>query len=104
MRGKIKHRRTHPRAQGDLAMIFGRPLLASALALVLADDACNEAKGIAAAKKLIYEDKVFMILGHPCSGVAMAIKPMLDKEDFPWIGISANPKLTRPTVPSMFHA
>ena len=70
---------------------------------VFADDACNEAKGIAAAKKLIYEDKVFMIMSSPCSGVAMAIKPMLDKEGIPWIGIAANPKLTRPTVPSMFH-
>ena len=70
---------------------------------VFADSACNEAKGIAAAKKLIYEDKVFMIMANPCSGVAMAIKPMLDKEGIPWIGIAANPKLTRPTVPSMFH-
>jgi branched-chain amino acid transport system substrate-binding protein len=69
---------------------------------VFADDACNEAKGIAAAKKLIYEDKVFMIMGHPCSGVAMAIKPMLDKEGVPWMGLAANPKLTRPTVPEMF--
>jgi len=71
---------------------------------VFADSACNEAKGIAAAKKLIYEDKVFMIMGNPCSGVAMAIKPMLDKEGVPWIGISANPKLTTPPVPNMFHA
>jgi len=70
---------------------------------VFADDACNEAKGIAAAKKLIYEDKVFMIMGNPCSGVAMAIKPMVDKEGIPWLGIAANPKLTRPTVASMFH-
>jgi branched-chain amino acid transport system substrate-binding protein len=69
---------------------------------VFADDSCNEAKGIAAAKKLIYEDKVFMIIGHPCSGVAMAIKPMLEKEGVPWMGIAANPKLTRPTVPAMF--
>jgi len=70
---------------------------------VFADDACNEAKGIAAAKKLIYEDKVFMIMGHPCSGVAMAIKPMVDKEGIPWVGIAANPKLTNPVTPSMFH-
>lgn len=70
---------------------------------VFADDACNEAKGIAAAKKLIYEDKVFMIIGHPCSGVAMAIKPMVDKEGIPWVGIAANPKLTNPVTPSMFH-
>ena len=71
---------------------------------VFADSACNEAKGIAAAKKLIYEDKVFMIMGNPCSGVAMAIKPMLEKEGIPWIGISANPKITTPPVPGMFHA
>jgi branched-chain amino acid transport system substrate-binding protein len=71
---------------------------------VFADDACNEAKGIAAAKKLIYEDKVFMIMGHPCSGVAMAIKPMLEQEGVPWMGLSANPKITTPTVPAMFAA
>jgi branched-chain amino acid transport system substrate-binding protein len=70
---------------------------------IFADDACNEAKGIAAAKKLIYEDKVFMIIGHPCSGVAMAIKPMVDKEGVPWVGLSANPKITNPVTPSMFH-
>jgi branched-chain amino acid transport system substrate-binding protein len=69
---------------------------------VFADDACNEAKGIAAAKKLIYEDKVFMIMGHPCSGVAMAIKPLLEKEGVPWMGLAANPKLTRPATPPMF--
>jgi branched-chain amino acid transport system substrate-binding protein len=44
-----------------------------------------------------------MIIGHPCSGVAMAIKPMVDKEGIPWVGIAANPKLTRPVTPSMFH-
>jgi branched-chain amino acid transport system substrate-binding protein len=71
---------------------------------VFADDACNEAKGIAAAKKLIYEDKVFMIMAHPCSGVAMAIKPIVEQEGIPWMGAAANPKLTRPTSKSMFHA
>ena len=53
---------------------------------VFADDSCNEAKGIAAAKKLIFEDRVFMIMSNPCSGVAMAIKPMLEAEGVPWIG------------------
>ena len=71
--------------------------------LVTADDACKETTGIAAAKKLIYQDKVFMLLVTPCSGVAMAIKPMLEQEGIPWIGVSANPKLTTPTVPNMFH-
>ena len=33
--------------------------------IVFADSACNETQGIAAAKKLIYQDKVFMIMGQP---------------------------------------
>jgi branched-chain amino acid transport system substrate-binding protein len=70
---------------------------------VFADDSCNEAKGIAAAKKLIYEDKVFMIMSVPCSGVAMAIKPMLVQEGVPWMGASANPKISSPASPGIFH-
>lgn len=71
--------------------------------IVAADDACKEATGIAAAKKLIYQDKVFMLLVQPCSGVAMATKPVVVEEGVPWIGVSANPKLTTPTVKNMFH-
>ena len=69
-----------------------------------ADDACNEATGIAAAKKLVFSDKVFMIMSNPCSGVAMAIKPMLLQAGIPWMGASANPKITTPPVPGFFHA
>jgi branched-chain amino acid transport system substrate-binding protein len=71
--------------------------------IVTADDACKETNGIAAAKKLIYQDKVFMLLVQPCSGVAMATKPILVQEGVPWIGVSANPKLTTPTEKAMFH-
>ena len=44
-----------------------------------------------------------MLLVHPCSGVAMAAKPTIVEEGLPWIGVSANPKLTTPTVTNMFH-
>ena len=40
--------------------------------LILADHACNEAKGVAVAKKLISQDQVFLINGGVCSGVALA--------------------------------
>jgi branched-chain amino acid transport system substrate-binding protein len=70
--------------------------------IILADSACNETQGIAAAKKLIYEDKVFMIMGQPCSGVAMAIKPMLLQTGVPWMGSSANPHIAIPTSPGIF--
>jgi branched-chain amino acid transport system substrate-binding protein len=71
--------------------------------IVTADDACKETNGIAAAKKLIHQDQVFMILVQPCSGVAMATKPILVQEGIPWIGVSANPKITTPTEKAMFH-
>jgi branched-chain amino acid transport system substrate-binding protein len=71
--------------------------------IVTADDACKETTGISAAKKLIHQDKVFMLVVHPCSGVAMAAKPTIVEDGLPWIGVSANPKLTTPTVPNMFH-
>lgn len=67
-----------------------------------ADGACNEATGIAATKKLVFSDNVFMIMSSPCSGVSMAIKPMLLKAGIPWMGVSANPKITTPPVPGFF--
>jgi branched-chain amino acid transport system substrate-binding protein len=71
--------------------------------IVTADTACKETTGIAAAKKVIHHDRVFMILVNPCSGVAMAIKPIVVQTGIPWIGVSANPKLTTPTEKNMFH-
>lgn len=73
----------------DMGGVFGRKF-----DIILGDTACNEAKGIAAAKKAIYDDQVFMITVNPCSGVAMAVKPTLVKEGVLWSGVSANPKIT----------
>src|SRR5574340_1009747 len=70
--------------------------------IIFGDDACNETKGIAATKKLIYQDKVFMIMGSPCSGVTMAIKPMLLETGVPWMGLSANPHIALPTSTGIF--
>src|SRR5690606_14002552 len=41
------------------------------------DDACEEARGIAATRKLIHQDKVFALHAHSCSGVALASKPII---------------------------
>jgi branched-chain amino acid transport system substrate-binding protein len=70
--------------------------------IIFADSACNATQGIAAAKKLIYQDKVFMIMGQPCSGVTMAIKPMLLQSGVPWMGSAANPHIAIPTSPGIF--
>ena len=68
--------------------------------------ACAPAKGIAAAKKLVHQDKVFYLHGNSCSGVAMAVKPTVAPTGIPWIIAHAvNPKITMPVneKKSIFH-
>lgn len=74
--------------------------------IVQEDTACAPAKGIAAAKKLIYQDEVFYLHGNSCSGVAMAVKPTVAPTGIPWIIAHAvNPKLSMPVNEkrSIFH-
>jgi len=74
--------------------------------IVQEDTACDPAKGIAAAKKLVHQDKVFFLHGNSCSGVAMAVKPTVAPTGIPWIIAHAvNPKITMPVneKKSIFH-
>ena len=74
--------------------------------IVQEDTACAPAKGIAAAKKLVHQDKVFYLHGNSCSGVAMAVKPTVSPTGIPWIIAHAvNPKITMPVneKKSIFH-
>jgi len=74
--------------------------------IVQEDTACAPAKGIAAAKKLVHQDKVFYLHGNSCSGVAMAVKPTVSPTGIPWIIAHAvNPKITMPVNEkhSIFH-
>ena len=71
---------------------------------VLEDYACDGAKGVAAVKKLIYQDKVFMLHGNSCSAVAMAIKPVVVEAGIPWvIAHAANPAISSPPTKNIFH-
>jgi branched-chain amino acid transport system substrate-binding protein len=73
--------------------------------IVLGDDACNEAKGVALAKRMIFEDKVFMINGNICSGPALAMKPVIEEAGVPWvISTAVNQKLSTPVVATTFQA
>ena len=65
--------------------------------IVFGDTACAEAKGIAAAKKMVHDEQVFMITVNPCSGVAMAAKPTFVQAGMVWSGVPANPKVTGST-------
>lgn len=74
--------------------------------IVQEDTACAPAKGIAAAKKLIFQDEVFYLHGNSCSGVAIAIKPTVAPTGIPWIIAHAvNPKISMPVNEkrSIFH-
>ena len=71
---------------------------------VLEDYACDSTKGVAAVKKLIHQDKVFMLHGNSCSAVAMAIKPIVVEAGIPWvIAHAANPAISTPPVKNIFH-
>ena len=71
---------------------------------VLEDYACDSTKGVAAVKKLIHQDKVFMLHGNSCSAVAMAIKPIVIEAGVPWvIAHAANPAISTPPVKNIFH-
>jgi branched-chain amino acid transport system substrate-binding protein len=70
------------------------------------DTACAPAKGIAAAKKLVHQDKVFYLHGNSCSAVAMAVKPTVAPTGIPWIIAHAvNPKISMPVneMKSIYH-
>ena len=72
---------------------------------IVGDTVCNEAKGVAVAKKFIYQDKVFLINGNDCSGVALAMKPDIVEAGTPWVlGSGVNQKISYPTVKNIFHA
>src|SRR5207245_4716215 len=62
--------------------IYGRRLK-----LVREDDACKPEGGIAAVKKLIYDDKVFAINGGGCSNATLAAKPEIVKAGIPFVVI-----------------
>ncbi|WP_321364823.1 ABC transporter substrate-binding protein [uncultured Celeribacter sp.] len=49
------------------------------------DTACDSAKSLVVAKKLISQDEVFMLQGNSCSGVALALRPTIEEAGLRWI-------------------
>jgi branched-chain amino acid transport system substrate-binding protein len=71
---------------------------------VLEDYACDSTKGVAAVKKLIHQDRVFMLHGNSCSAVAMAIKPIIVEAGIPWVvAHAANGAISSPPTKNIFH-
>jgi branched-chain amino acid transport system substrate-binding protein len=73
------------------------------LTLVREDDRCDPAGAIAAARKLIFDDKVFAIDGGGCSNASLAARPDVEQAGVPWLIFgSVIDGLTVPTAPSIF--
>jgi len=70
---------------------------------VLEDTACDPAKGIAATKKLIAQDQVFVLHGGACSNVVMAIKPDIAASGVPYVvATAANASIATPITANIF--
>jgi len=80
--------------------IYGRKI-----EIVIEDDGCDGNKGIAAVKKLIAQDKVFLLHGAYCSAVALAVRPEIASHpNLPYIVLTAaNPHISSPVLPNLFQ-
>jgi branched-chain amino acid transport system substrate-binding protein len=54
------------------------------LVLVREDDRCDPATAIAAVKKLVFEEKVFILIGGGCSNATLAARPEIEKDEIPF--------------------
>jgi len=67
------------------------------------DDACDPVKAVAAVKKLIHRDKVFMIHGGTCSGATFAAKDEIVANKIPFVVMTATlDKIAVPANPYIF--
>ncbi len=79
--------------------IYGRKI-----EIYMEDTGCNTAKGIAAVKKLVSFDHVFMLNGGFCSDVVMALKPSLAKIGIPFMdGGAADTRISKPLAANIFQ-
>lgn len=73
------------------------------LVLIREDDRCEPAAAIAAAKKLIFQDKVFALNGGGCSNASIAARDEVAQAKVPWmIFASVHDGLTDPPLPTIF--
>jgi branched-chain amino acid transport system substrate-binding protein len=73
------------------------------IVLVREDDRCDAASAIAAAKKLIFQEQIFMLHGGGCSNASIAARPEIEKANVPWVVFaSVADEVTLPTAPYIF--
>ena len=68
------------------------------LKIVIYDDASDETKAVLAAKKLIDEDRVTVIVGTTLSGTSLAILDTVQKAEVPLVSCAAAAKIVEPAA------
>jgi len=71
--------------------------------MVIEDDATDEAKAVAAATKLIEQDKVVAILGATGTGQSMAARTVVDRAGIPMISMAGGNAITGKFDPLVFQ-
>lgn len=88
----------HIKWAGELAtdeMNAAGGLLGRKVAFLMQDSACRPGDGVAAAERLLNQDRVDVMLGDVCSGSTMAVMPVMEKARRPFIvAISTHPDIT----------
>jgi branched-chain amino acid transport system substrate-binding protein len=81
----------------------GGGLLGQRVELTVGDDACEDEHGVALARSLI-ERHVVAVIGHTCSGAAVAAAPIYEAAQVVMIsGSATNPALTEAGRPNVFR-
>jgi branched-chain amino acid transport system substrate-binding protein len=71
-------------------------VLGRKLVFLMQDSACRPADAVAAAERLLNQDKVDAMLGDVCSGATIALMPVLEKAQRPLIvTVSTHPDITQ---------
>ena len=82
----------------DAGGIKGRPV-----EVIIEDDGTDEAKAVAAASKLIEQDKVVAVLGATGTGQSMAIRNEIDRAGIPQISMAGGTAITAKLDPQVFQ-
>jgi branched-chain amino acid transport system substrate-binding protein len=70
-------------------------VLGRKLVFLMQDSACRPADGVASAEKLLSQDRVDVMLGDVCSGSTIAVMPVMEKAQKPFIvTISTHPDIS----------
>jgi len=70
--------------------------------LIIEDDATDDAKAVAAASKLIEQDKVVAIIGSTGTAATMAIRGDIDRAKIPQVSMAGGTVITNPVDPLVF--